>query len=281
MEAEQLLAGAFSAAHPIDAARLLEALPAAEAAVVFERTEPRVAAGVLERMAPGSAAECLTDLAPERAGMLLAALRLDLGAALLRRLEAEARERILAGTPGEVARSLRRLLGYPPHTAGALMDPRVLVLPDEVTAGDALARVRRAPRHLLSYLYVVDGTQVLVGVVGLGELMLAPRAQPLAALMRPRVPRLGARADRTAILAHPGWRELHALPVVEDGGMLVGAIRYEMLRRLEDEMAGSPAARGALEAALVLGEACVAGFSGLLADVARAMAGPAERGHAG
>jgi hypothetical protein len=36
---------------------------------------------------------------------------------------------------------------------------------------------------------------------------------------------------------HPRWRELHTLPVVDDSGRYLGAIRYRTLRRLEVESA--------------------------------------------
>jgi magnesium transporter len=278
VEAERRLALALLSAHPADAARLLEPLPADEVAAVLEEAEPRLAGAVLERMAAASAAECLTCLSPARAASQLAALRLDLAAALLRRLEPAARERVLAGAPDETADALRRLIAYPPDTAGALMDPRILVLPPDVAAGDALARLRRASRHLLDHLYVADREHALQGVVGLHELLRAPRRAPLATLMRPRVARLSAEADRTVIVAHPGWREFHALPVVDGAGRLVGVMRYETLRRLEEETAGSAPTQRALAAALALGEACVVGFSGVLADVGQAMVGPAERG---
>ena len=35
------------------------------------------------------------------------------------------------------------------------------------------------------------------------------------------------------VLRHAAWRSLHALPVVDASGALVGLVRYETLRRLE------------------------------------------------
>jgi hypothetical protein len=52
--------------------------------------------------------------------------------------------------------------------------------------------------------------------------------------MRAPVAQLQARAGVGAILAHPAWRELHALPVVDEGGLLVGVLRREVYEELRE-----------------------------------------------
>ena len=44
-----------------------------------------------------------------------------------------------------------------------------------------------------------------------------------------------AHATRETIVSHPRWRDVHALPVTDDAGRLLGAIRYGTFRRLEEE----------------------------------------------
>jgi len=171
-----------------------------------------------------------------------------------------------------MAERLNLLLRYPEGTAGALMDPRALALPQDIPVGEALARVRHAARDVLYYLYVVDRAQVLVGVLNLRELMLAPRKAEVASVMRPHVARLSARADRASILAHPGWREFHALPVVDDAGLFLGVIRYETVRRLEEDRGSAGQSANALTTVLTLGELCWRGMSLVLADLASGVA---------
>jgi magnesium transporter len=267
-ETEWCLTRAFLEAHPGDAAVLLERLPAAEAAPVLASIEPADAAEVLRRMAAPNGAECLRRMTPQQASPLLGVLPFDRAAALLRRVEPELRESFLAAAPPDVRRPLARLLEYPEGTAGALMDPQVLCCPEDILVGEALARARHTPAHFFDYLYVVDRVQKLVGVLNVRELMLAAPKATLGAVMHTDVARLPARADRAAILAHPGWRAVHALPVVDDAGLFIGAIRYLTLRRLEEDTLEAGDAERGLATLLSLSELCWIGLSGVLTGLA-------------
>lgn len=272
MDTEHRLSRTFLETHPGDAAVVLERLGPDTAAPLLAELPPQIAAAVIERTDPAAGAECLGRMAPARAAAVTAALPLDTAALLLRRLDPPAQGPLLEALPGRLATPLDLLLRYPEGTAGALMDPRALALPHDIPVGEALARARRAARHVLYYLYIVDRQHTLVGVVNLRELMLAPRKAPLAAVMRPHVARLSARADRGVIVAHAGWRDFHTLPVVDDRGAFLGALRYETLRRLEDDGAAQRASQHPLTTVLTLGELCWSGLTLVFGDLADAIA---------
>ena len=277
METEHLFAQSFLTMHPEEAAAELERLPSSDAAALLTDTPPQVSATVLRSMGPFSAAACLTNLASEPAGEILAALPLDSAAVLLRRMEHSAQEHLLDDIASDVATPLRLLLHYPEGSAGALMDPQALALPDDIPVNDALERVRQTPQHVLYYLYVVDREQALVGVLNLRELMLASPTELLHTVMRPHVARIAARADRAAIVSHSAWRNIHALPVVDDVGVFLGALRYETLRRLEDESVANRQTQNAVATLLSVGELYWTGLSHLLAGLAAALTPPAAR----
>jgi len=266
METDWLLSQAFLEFHPRESAVILERLPVGEAAAFLEQTPARLAAGVLQQMAPLSASGCLAHLAPAPAVAVLTALPLNAAAGLLRRLNVDLRDRTLVHAPAGFAISVQRLLQYPEGTAGALMEPRALALSSDLRVSEARTRVRRALHSLLYYVYVVDREQRLIGVLNLRELMLAAPKTMLSSAMRPHVVRLSVREDLTSILTHPGWRDFHVLPVVDDSGTFVGVIRHGTLPRLEDA-AGKPASQ-AISTMLSLGELCWIGLTGVLAGVA-------------
>jgi magnesium transporter len=218
---------------------------------------------------------------PGAAASLVAALRTDLAAAILRRLDEASTTAILAQLPSDDARLLRAVLRYPDSTAGALMDPRVIAACDDVTVGEARATLHRSPRDMHGYLYVVDRTHRLTGAVALRELMLARPAEPLAAIMSSPAARLSARMGRAAIAGHPGWRRFHALPVVDEESRLVGAIRYETFRMLEDSAPGRPRRPEAVNTVFALGELYWLGLAGVLDGLASAMKGQSSRARAG
>jgi len=256
------LADQLLSQHPDRAAAVLERHEAAAAAARLRRLEPSAAAGVLRRLSPQHGAAVLAALPREEAAAQLATLPLDAAARLLRRQGAPEQGALLEALEPRLARSLRGLLRFDEHTAGALMDPDVLALPLDLTAGAALARVREQPEQARYNLYVVDAEQRLVGALNLRELLIADAHARLVDLMVPDPLRLPASADRARVVGHPGWREVHALPVVDEAGHYLGAVRYRTLRELEEELLRGDS--GDRDTAEALGELFAAGAAGLL-----------------
>jgi len=259
----------FLEAHPVDAARVMDRYTGPLSAAVLAELPAARVAPVIGAMSDHVAAECVAGLDPAKGTAVLGELDLDQTSALLRRMSEGQRDRLLDAMPSDQAAHLKRVLAFPPVSAGGLMDPKVLSVPDSLTAGEALERVRTAPHLALYYLYLFDGSSRLSGVVNLRELMLAAPETVLTGMMATNVDRLPAASDWKAILVHPGWTEYHALPVVDDGGRFVGALRYETLRRLEGQ------ARTELPSASLaasLGELYWVGLSGILRGLGQAAA---------
>lgn len=266
-ETERLLVETFLHRHPVSSARTLERFEPVDAAAALDQADAGDAAAVLARMAPSQGAASLDAL--DEPGPVLSRMEEDAAAVLLRRLPTERRSRLLGLVAPEVAAPLERVLGFPEGTAGAIADPTVLALPADVTAEEASERVRRSAETVTYYLYVVDRSGVLVGVLSLRELMLAEPRDRVEVLMRGSPARLRASADRVEVVEHPGWLEFHALPVVDDRGRFVGVVRYETLRMLARETEGSPAA-GLTSTALALGELYWVGLTGVIEGLGRA-----------
>jgi len=187
-----------------------------------------------------------------------------------------ARAQLLAALPADTREPLARILPYPLGTAGAAMDPAVFRLPDDVIVADARARLRLAARDLLYYVYVVDREQHLVGVLDIPELLLAPARERLSAVMRRDVDQLSAWMPVAMVQEHPGWQQFHALPVVDEEQRLLGAIRYQTLRQIEQE-SGERAPDATLLTARALGELFQISTTGLVAGVAATAAGARRR----
>jgi len=277
--AEERLARAFIDAQPSRAAKALEQLPGAQAAAVLRLVPARSAATVMGEMTPPHAAALLARLEPESASSVAAEMTTHHVASVLRAMDDAAREQLLAALPADTREPLARILPYPLGTAGAAMDPAVFRLPDDVIVADARARLRLAARDLLYYVYVVDREQHLVGVLDIPELMLAPARERLSAVMRRDVDQLSAWMPVSMVQEHPGWQLLHALPVVDEEQRLLGAIRYQTLRRLEQE-SGERAPDASVLTARALGELFQIGTTGLVAGVAATASGARRRDRA-
>ena len=277
MTLEQELARGFIEDHPREAAVALERM-APDARLDILRLAPEEAAPALGEMVAPAAADTLARLTPAEAAPSLDRLDPDAAIALLRRMPAGTADALIAALPDSKQAPLQRALHYPEGTAGALMDPMVLALPDDITVAEARVRLRREARGLLYYLYVVDRAGVLAGVLDIAELMRARSRDAIRAVMHAPVDHVAAWTPAAAVRVHPAWRSFHALPVTADAERLVGAIRYQTLRRLEHD---ADAGRGGQPTGLTvgaLGELFHLGLAGFIEGVASAAAKPASRG---
>lgn len=267
MEIVSTLAEALVQAHPAEAAAVLEDLEPKASASLLAGAAPENVAGILEHISPFAASEIVMALGPDRAARPLRGLGADLAAALLRRIPSDRRESLLHALDDEVQRPIRLLLRYPDATAGSRMDPDVMALPQDLRCDTALSRLRRAPERVIYNLYVLDRGRLLVGVLNLRELLLARPDAPLNSVMNSDVQSLRADSDLHRILNHPGWREVHSLPVVDEAGRFLGALRYRSLRRIEEELRGLNSAAAGPATAEALGDLFWTGVAGLIEAV--------------
>lgn len=267
MIAEERLARAFIQSHPARAAMTLERMAQARAAAVLGAVSAESAAPVMREMTAPFAAGCLLLLSPEGAAAMLRTMPIDDAAGIVRAVEPGRRQDVLAGLEPGTREPLERVLPYPVGTAGSVMDPSIFQLPEDVMVADARERLRRAARDLLYYLYVVDREHRLVGVLDIPELMLARPREPVSVSMHRNVNRLSAWMPVSLVREHRGWHSYHAMPVVDEEDRLLGAIRYQTLRRLERE-AADQGPNPVMLTARALGELFQLGTSGLVAGVA-------------
>jgi magnesium transporter len=262
-ETEQLLSKAFLEDHPEDAARSLEDQPTADAIALLASVSGQTAAVVLRAMDPFRAVACLQAMRHETLGEVLEGLDVEVLASLLRRMEPPAREQLLAGRSTKVVQTVRLLLSYPSDTAGAVMDPRVLTLPNDITVGQAVARIEKNPGDLYYYVYVVDREQVVCGVLDVKELLLAPDELAVRQVMLHEVVSVSVHANLATVRDHPAWGQIEALPVVDDKGVLLGVIRHRVIRQLERRLRNDQAGQG-IETLIALGELYWAGLCGIM-----------------
>ena len=277
LEADRLVSAAYFANHPAEAARTLEACPAPAVAAFLSECDPGHVAAVVSAMDPTVAAAALLELDAEVAAPIVEGLPVDAASVLLRRLRSAERSAILDRLSPRTAARVGELLRYPPGSAGALIDPAVLTVAPDLTVQEVLQRVREAGARVHHYLFVVERRGSLLGVMSLRELLSAAPDALAGAIARRNVATLPATADRDAIVAHPSWNDLDAVPVVDAGGRLLGILRHETLRRLENEMRATPLADAAAAAALDFGELAWTAGATLLGELAAAFSGAPPR----
>lgn len=222
--------------RPADQADLVEELAGPEQVSLLMRLNPSDSADVLEEMGDEHAAALAELLSPAALGGILDEMEVDEAADVLKDLD-----------PQQAAEALREMVGpeevipllrYPDDTAGGLMTRAVITLRRRWSADEALAELRRIGPHSDStyYLFVVDDSELLLGVVGLRELVSAPGDTLISELMTQDIVSVPVTMDQeecARVLSRHGFL---ALPVVDEIGRFVGVITADdLIEVAEDE----------------------------------------------
>src|SRR5947208_4121643 len=217
--------------HPVEIARLAEALSIHQGAEVVAALDDETAAETLEEMPEESQARIIGDMDEERAAGVLEWMSPDEAADVLGDLPEEKAEDLLNRMEDEEQLEVAELLPYADDTAGGLMTTEFVTLPRELTVGDALARLREMAQtpNMIYYLYVVaaEDSWKLIGVIALRNLILADASVPLEQVMRSDL-QVAHPDDAAADVAQKiAEYNLLALPVVDEAGEILGIVTVD------------------------------------------------------
>lgn len=230
--------GALVESAPSDAADVLEELSEEAAIDLLADLEAEGAAELLEEIAPELAVEILEELPVDTVAAALDFMDPEDAADLVGHLEDEAAEAVLDAMGDEEATSVRRLLVYPADSAGGLMSTDIAALPHGMTAGEAIERIRQLNDELedLSYVYVVDEADRLLGVVSFRDLVFKRPGTGLDEVMVPDPVSVTAFTDREEVAELAQRYHLFGVPVTDDSGRLLGMVTTEnVLEAVQDE----------------------------------------------
>lgn len=233
--AEAALTHRFLLDYPHEAARLFEAMPAADAAALLAAQPTHAALRAWQTLAPDVALEVLERLPEPLPQHLLAEADPLASVAVLTQLGPPQREAWLQRLDSETARELRSLLAYPEDSAGRMMDPRVSPLRTGMTVAEAIERLRHIRRSGLRELFVIDDAGRLAGCVEVQDLALAARELPLADITRGVVAFVRDLDPREEVVETLMHQPISTLPVVNISGRFIGVIRQAALMAAVEE----------------------------------------------
>ncbi|MBT8197066.1 MAG: magnesium transporter [Acidimicrobiia bacterium] len=222
---------------PQDAADILEAITEEAAAELIADLDDEDAADVLDEMRPAAAAEVLAELPPQEAAHLLEVMEADQAADVIGELD----EDLLADITPElgVDSEAVRLALYADDSAGGLMTTDVATLPIGITTGEAIERLRQLNETLgsnLRYVYIVDDESRLAGVLSFRDLVFARPGTGVDEVMVESPVQVKTDTDREVVAELIQRYHLIAIPVVDDGGRLLGMVKVsEALEAVQEE----------------------------------------------
>lgn len=209
-------------------------------AIFEELTEEKVP--LLFRLLPKeTAAETFAELDPEWQKLLIKGfsdtelrevvneLYVDDAADLVDEMPANVVKRILAQAAPELRKEINEILRYPENSAGSVMTTEYVSLRPQMTVAEAIVRIRRTgvDKETIYTCYVTEERKLL-GVVSVKDMLLAPDEQtPVSQIMDENVIFVNTLTDQEEVAQMFSKYNFLALPVVDNGGRMVGIITFD------------------------------------------------------
>lgn len=195
-----------------------QALARDDAEDLFLELSPRGQAGILERLPEHSRRLWIRQLPPDDAADVIQEMPPGARSPLLDLLDDPTRQEVMA------------LLAYHEDRAGGLMNPRFARVRPEMLVDEAIRYVRRQARDRLEtiyYLYAMDESQRLVGVLSFRQLLTSPDGARIADVMERDFVSVGEHEDRESVAKLVAQHDLLAIPVLGPGRELLGIVTID------------------------------------------------------
>jgi len=224
---------------PAERAEHFLSLPRLDQEEFFMQLPSREQAGLFESLGPADRKLWIRFLAPDDATDLLQELSNELRAEALSLTDQSTRGEIIA------------LLSYREDEAGGLMSPRYVRVRPEMLVAEAIRYVRQQARTVnpIHYVYVLDPSQRLQGVLSLRQLFVAPAEAKIAEIMERDLVTVPDEMDQESVSQMFQKNRYVALPVVDPQNRMQGVVTLDDILDVSQEEATEDIHKlGAIEA---------------------------------
>ncbi|HEU5194701.1 MAG TPA: magnesium transporter [Methylomirabilota bacterium] len=222
------LAARLPEAHAADIARLLADIPQERRVPLFRLLTREQAGDVLPELDDQVLLDLVEALEEKEVSQVLDTMPPEEAADVVEELPSEQAESILDLMQTDKSEEVQELLDYPEESAGRLMSPNVVAVPDSASVAQAMSDIRKmAPESGSFEVFVIDDHRHLVGVVPLRRLLTADPASAVNAITNAEVVTVAPETDQEEVARIVAKYDLVAIPVVDRANRLLGTISVE------------------------------------------------------
>ncbi len=225
---DERLAALLEDAYAADVASIIRELPTADQIRVFRLLAPEHAGDVLGELGDSTARELLHALDEGEVSRILERMAAVEVVEVVEELPKEEADKLLDLMEEKKSEEVQEILEYDEGTAGRLMSPDFVAVPESTTVGQAIEHIRKSKTgEDAFYLYVIDDHEHLVGMVPLHRLLTADLAAPIRAIRDEDVESVTVDTDQEEVARLVERYDLIQVPVVDAGRRLLGAISVD------------------------------------------------------
>ncbi|MCC5891672.1 magnesium transporter [Exiguobacterium sp.] len=219
----------FLTLHPGEQADLFIELEQPERQFVYQALTPEVFTDLFEKLELENQERFIQEMPRPYAVRVLNDMFSDNAADLMNELPDDFMNELFEQMDETEATEVKDLMRYPDDTAGAVMTTEFVVLKSDKTVGETLEELRDLgpDAETIYYLYVIDASGRLVGVVSLRDLIVSPLDARIADIMGSRVVSANVLTDQEDLARTVQKYDLLALPVIDDEEKLLGIITVD------------------------------------------------------
>ena len=230
---------ASDSSHPVDRAERIEQLSLKEQMNVIRQMPAEDAAEALAELDESVAVTLLENMDSVEAARIVGEMWPDDAVDVLDEVDETHRDAVLNSMAPEDALELRALLTFDPDTAAGVMNTEIILIHDNINVDDAIRQIRDEleNKEMPYYLYVVDDTYTLVGVLSLRDLMLSPHGTRISnALAKQDLITVDFDMDKAEVAKLLSRYNFLSLPVVDREGHLMGVVTHDdVIDIIQDE----------------------------------------------
>lgn len=240
--------------RPEDVAEVLLGLSSHHIRSILAHVDAELAGELVEHIDYDYWRELLAPLDQRRLVDILHHLPSDDAADLLEEFDEDQRQELLAaletGSSQASFQSVAALLQYPENTAGAIMNPDIVFVTQDLEVDAALNMIRANIDSFkdINYIFISDANRRLTGLLPLPLLISAPGKARIEDVMLKDFIAVNALMEEDDVVDVVRKYELTTVPVLDSQGLLVGIITIDdvldVMEELADEEAYKMAALG-------------------------------------
>jgi magnesium transporter len=221
-----------------DIAEVVELVDNEQRRAIFDVMDKPTSAEVLEKVDEATRSELFELLKKEELKRIVSELDPDDAADILSELPEEERAELLESIPPAESAEIKELMSYSEDSAGGIMDPVVISVPEDATVAEAVNKIRSAEIDEDFYsVYVVDKNGRFVGDVRLRFLLTRSEETRIGDLIDPDTIYVTVDMDQEEVRNIFSKNDLIVAPVLENDNQLVGRITADRIIEVAEEEA--------------------------------------------
>jgi magnesium transporter len=226
--------------HPADIADLFELVSDEDRPLLAQVLGDLLSPDVLAEMNDYVRERLIDLLAPEQVAEIASELDTDDAVAIIEDMEEDEQQAVLRAMEPEDRAAIEDALSFPEESAGRLMQREFVAVPEHVTVGDVIDRLREDVDLATDFweIFVVDPMHRPVGTCQLSWILRAPRSVAINDIMRREQTLIPVDMDQEEVALRFQKYALISAAVVDRAGRLVGMITVDDVVHIIQEEAG-------------------------------------------